>query len=44
MALTVKNITVVGAGQMGHQIAMLCALGGFETTLHDMQEKALDQA
>jgi 3-hydroxybutyryl-CoA dehydrogenase len=29
---------------MGHQIAMLCALGGYETTLHDIQEQALQRA
>ncbi|RLQ96107.1 3-hydroxyacyl-CoA dehydrogenase family protein [Falsibacillus albus] len=40
----VQNITVIGAGQMGHQIAMLCALGGFETMLQDIDEAALDKA
>ena len=29
---------------MEHQIAMLCALGGYETTLHDIQEQALQRA
>lgn len=40
----VKHISVLGAGSMGHQIAMLCALGGFSTTIYDFQEKALEQA
>jgi 3-hydroxybutyryl-CoA dehydrogenase len=40
----VQNITVIGAGQMGHQIAMLCALGGFETIIQDVNEQALHQA
>lgn len=40
----IKQITVLGAGQMGHQIAMLCALGGFETVIQDVQEPALSKA
>ncbi|MCH6267707.1 MULTISPECIES: 3-hydroxyacyl-CoA dehydrogenase family protein [Neobacillus] len=40
----VKHISVLGAGSMGHQIAMLCTLGGFSTTIYDIQEKALEQA
>ncbi|MCM3672757.1 3-hydroxyacyl-CoA dehydrogenase family protein [Peribacillus simplex] len=40
----IQSITVIGAGQMGHQIAMLAALGGYETILQDVQEKALNTA
>jgi 3-hydroxybutyryl-CoA dehydrogenase len=40
----VKKVTVIGAGQMGHQIAMLSALGGYETIIHDAQESALHHA
>ncbi|WP_431027135.1 3-hydroxyacyl-CoA dehydrogenase family protein [Lysinibacillus sp. LZ02] len=40
----IKKILVVGAGQMGHQIAMCCALAGYETILQDVQETALQQA
>lgn len=40
----VKRISVIGAGQMGHQIAMLCALGGFQTNLQDVAQAALDKA
>ncbi|MDN4523087.1 3-hydroxyacyl-CoA dehydrogenase family protein [Fictibacillus fluitans] len=39
-----QQITVLGAGQMGHQIAMLCALGGFETVMQDIDEPALQSA
>ncbi|RXY98970.1 3-hydroxyacyl-CoA dehydrogenase family protein [Fictibacillus sp. S7] len=39
-----QQITVLGAGQMGHQIAMLCALGGFETVIQDINEPALKSA
>jgi 3-hydroxybutyryl-CoA dehydrogenase len=40
----VKQVTVIGAGQMGHQIGMLCALGGYETIIHDAKEEALGHA
>jgi 3-hydroxybutyryl-CoA dehydrogenase len=40
----VKNICVVGAGAMGHQIGMLCALGGYSTTIQDVNEEALQNA
>ncbi|MTH55336.1 3-hydroxyacyl-CoA dehydrogenase family protein [Bacillus mangrovi] len=42
--MEIKTIAVVGAGQMGHQIAMLCALGGYETILQDVNETALSKA
>jgi 3-hydroxybutyryl-CoA dehydrogenase len=40
----IEQIAVVGAGQMGHQIAMLCALGGYKTIIQDLQEEALQNA
>ncbi|MCM3160214.1 3-hydroxyacyl-CoA dehydrogenase family protein [Metabacillus litoralis] len=40
----VQSICVVGAGQMGHQIAMLSALAGFETIIQDVNENALQKA
>ncbi|MBT2688703.1 3-hydroxyacyl-CoA dehydrogenase family protein [Bacillus sp. ISL-47] len=40
----VKQITVIGSGQMGHQIGMLCALGGYETVIQDVNEAALREA
>ena len=33
MALSIKKIGVVGAGQMGNGIAHVCALAGFEVKL-----------
>ncbi|WP_267930372.1 3-hydroxyacyl-CoA dehydrogenase family protein [Cytobacillus spongiae] len=42
--MKVQQIAVIGAGQMGHQIGMLCALGGFHTTIQDVQEEALTKA
>ncbi|MGP1907314.1 3-hydroxyacyl-CoA dehydrogenase family protein [Metabacillus sp. JX24] len=40
----IQQISVIGAGQMGHQIAMLCSLGGYETVIQDVQESALEKA
>ncbi|MDM5454682.1 3-hydroxyacyl-CoA dehydrogenase NAD-binding domain-containing protein [Peribacillus simplex] len=40
----IQSITVIGAGQMGHQIAMLAAFGGYGTILQDAQENALNIA
>ena len=40
----IKWICVVGAGQMGHQIGMLCALGGYETVIQDVQTTVLEKA
>ncbi|WP_252312383.1 3-hydroxyacyl-CoA dehydrogenase family protein [Sinobaca sp. H24] len=40
----INTITVVGAGQMGHQIAMLGALGGYRTILCDIEKNNLEKA
>lgn len=40
----INRILVVGAGQMGHQIGMLAALGGYETVIQDSNEAALQNA
>ncbi|MDV2683102.1 3-hydroxyacyl-CoA dehydrogenase family protein [Alkalihalophilus lindianensis] len=40
----INRIAVIGAGSMGHQIAMLSALGGFETYLQDIEQSSLDKA
>lgn len=40
----IQRVLVVGAGQMGHQIAMLCALGGYTTVLQDVHVEALVKA
>lgn len=44
MIKNIKNVAVIGAGSMGHQISMLCALGGFKTYLQDIEERSLDKA
>ena len=36
MALALKNVGVIGAGQMGSGIAHVCALAGFTVSLHDV--------
>lgn len=40
----VKNICVVGAGNMGHQISLHCAIMGFNTTCTDVSEAVLAKA
>lgn len=40
----VKKICVVGAGNMGHQISLLCAIRGFKTTCTDISEEMLKKA
>ncbi len=40
----VRRILVVGAGQMGSQIAMQAALHGYAVTLNDLDRAILDQA
>jgi 3-hydroxybutyryl-CoA dehydrogenase len=36
MAVTIRNIGVIGAGQMGNGIAHVCALAGFSVLLNDL--------
>jgi 3-hydroxybutyryl-CoA dehydrogenase len=36
MALSIKKIGVIGAGQMGNGIAHVCALAGFDVKLNDL--------
>lgn len=43
-ASDVKNIAVVGAGNMGHQIATICALKGYKTVCTDVKEDVLKKA
>jgi len=40
----VKNIAVIGAGNMGHQIALLAAIQGFNTTCTDVVPEILAKA
>jgi 3-hydroxybutyryl-CoA dehydrogenase len=39
-----KNVSIVGAGLMGHGIATVFALGGYKVTLQDVSEAALTRA
>jgi 3-hydroxybutyryl-CoA dehydrogenase len=40
----VKTTAVIGAGNMGHQIALLCAMRGFRTLCTDISKAMLQQA
>lgn len=40
----IKNVTVVGAGNMGHSIAQVYAQSGFEVDLIDLNENVLNRA
>jgi 3-hydroxybutyryl-CoA dehydrogenase len=40
----VKNICVIGAGNMGHQISLLCAIHGYKTTCTDVGDEILKKA
>ncbi len=42
--MEIKRVGVIGAGQMGNGIAHVFALAGYEVTLHDVSEEALDKA
>ena len=41
---TVKRVTIIGAGFMGHGIGQEFARGGYNVVLHDIDEKRLDSA
>ena len=40
----VKKITVLGSGIMGHGIAQVCAMAGYNVTLRDIDSSLLDKA
>lgn len=42
--MDIRTILIIGAGTMGRQIAMSCALGGYTTILQDISGSALDAA
>jgi 3-hydroxybutyryl-CoA dehydrogenase len=42
--MQIKNILVIGAGAMGSQIGMVCALAGYRTTVQDVAEESLTAA
>ena len=40
----VRNISVIGAGNMGHQLTVLCAMSGYNTTCTDVDPDILKKA
>lgn len=40
----IKAIGIIGAGNMGHQIAVCCALAGYKVTCTDISQEMLDKA
>ncbi len=42
--MTIKNVTVIGAGTMGNGIAHIFAQSGYDVTLVDVNQDALDRA
>jgi enoyl-CoA hydratase/3-hydroxyacyl-CoA dehydrogenase len=40
----IKKITVLGSGIMGHGIAQVCAMAGYNVTLRDIESSLLDKA
>ena len=42
--MNLQNIGVIGAGTMGNGIAQVCAMAGFNVTLLDISESALQKA
>ncbi|HIH07670.1 MAG TPA: 3-hydroxyacyl-CoA dehydrogenase family protein [Candidatus Nitrosotenuis sp.] len=42
--MTVKNITVLGSGIMGHGIAQVSAMAGYNIVLRDIEQSFLDKA
>lgn len=41
--MTIENIAVIGAGTMGNGIAQVCAVAGYQITLIDVSEAALER-
>ena len=42
--MTITNIAVIGAGNMGHQIALHCAISGFKVKCTDLNAETLKKA
>ena len=41
--MSMQQIAVIGAGTMGNGIAQVCALAGFDVTLLDISDTALER-
>lgn len=44
VTMTIKNITVLGSGIMGHGIAQVSAMSGYNVVLRDIEKQFLDKA
>jgi enoyl-CoA hydratase/3-hydroxyacyl-CoA dehydrogenase len=42
--LVIENVTIVGVGTMGQEIAQVALMGGFQITLYDINEESLTKA
>ncbi len=42
--MTIKNITILGSGIMGHGIAQVSAMAGYNVILRDIEQQFLDKA
>ena len=42
--INIRNVTIVGAGTMGHSLAQVFAQAGYEVWLHDLKEEILARA
>ena len=42
--MEIKNITVLGSGIMGHGIAQVSAMAGYNVVLRDIEQQFLDKA
>ncbi len=44
MAIEIKTVGIIGAGQMGIGIAHVCALSGYNVLIHDVSSEQIDKA
>ncbi len=40
--MTIKNVTVIGSGQMGAGIALVCATSGYKVIMNDIEQRFID--
>ncbi len=41
--MVIKQVMVIGAGQMGSGIAQVCAAAGYDVFLHDLKKEFVDR-
>ena len=44
MSIQIKRVAVLGAGTMGHGIAQIFAMAGYEVWMRDIEKSILDNA